>query len=138
MRYIYSAEKRKAYAAIIDNNVKATECSKLIREAEEMSSELQRMREVVGTHNNKCRDREVSLVKVGNSYMNPVTGEMHEEDRWGVDDLEDRVERQRAQLGVKMDDAMKCVVGVVREERTKRLRVNSGNKRNGWSVMYVC
>jgi hypothetical protein len=33
--------------------VKATECSKLIREAEEMSSELQRMREVVGTHNNK-------------------------------------------------------------------------------------
>ena len=76
----------------------------------------------------------VSFVRVGSSYMNPVTGEMHEEDRWGVDDLEDRVERQRAQLGVKMDDAMKCVVGVVCEERTKGLRVNTGNERNRWNV----
>jgi hypothetical protein len=40
-----------------------------------------------------------------------------------VDDLEDRVERKKAQLGVKIDDAMKCVVGVACEERTKRLRV---------------
>jgi hypothetical protein len=54
------------------------------------------MREAIGTHNNKCSDREVSLVRVGSSYMNPVTGEMHEEDRWGVDDLEDKVERKRA------------------------------------------
>jgi hypothetical protein len=38
---------------------------------------------------------------------------------------------------VKIDDAMKCVVGVACEERTKRLRVNTGNKRNGWSVMYA-
>ncbi len=79
------------------------------------------------------------MVKVGNSYMNPVTGEMHGEN-WGVDDLEDRedrVEAKRKQLGVKLDDAMKCVVGVVREERTKRLRVSTGNRRNGWSVMYA-
>jgi hypothetical protein len=67
--------------------------------------------------------------------MNPVTGEMHEEDRWGVDDLEDRVEEKSVQLGVKLDDATKCVVSVVCEERTKRLRVNTGNRRNEWGVM---
>jgi hypothetical protein len=67
--------------------------------------------------------------------MNPVTGEMYEEDRWGGgEDLEDRVEEKRVQLGVKIDNAMKCVC-VVCEERTKGLRVNTGNMRNGWSVM---
>jgi hypothetical protein len=75
-RTIYSTEKRKEYATIIDNNVRATECSRLIQEAEVMSCELQRMREAMGTHNNECSDREVSLVRVGNSYMNLVTGEM--------------------------------------------------------------
>ena len=135
--YIYSTEKRKEYAAIIDKNLRATECSRIMQEAEVMSGELKCMREKTGVHNNKCSDKKVSLVRVGSSYMDPVTGEVHKEDRWGVDEFEDKVEEKRRQLGEKLDDAMECVVGVVREERTRRLRVNTGNRRNGWSVMYA-
>ena len=131
MRYIYSTEKRKEYAAIIDKNLRATECSRIMQEAEVMSGELKCMREKTGVHNNKCSDKKVSLVRVGSLYMDPVTGEVHKEDRWGMDEFEDKVEEKRRQLGEKLDDAMECVVGVVREERTRRLRVNTGNRRNG-------
>jgi hypothetical protein len=40
-----------------------------MQEAEVMSCELQRMREAIGTHNNKCSDKEVSPVRVGSSYI---------------------------------------------------------------------
>jgi hypothetical protein len=46
-----------------------------MQEAEVMSGELKCMREKTGVHNNKCSDKKVSLVRVGSSYMDPVTGD---------------------------------------------------------------
>ena len=87
--------------------------------------------------NNKCADKKVPRVQVGDKYLDPTTGKVHDEDN-NADIVEhSAIDDVRKQIGVKLDGAVECVMSVVRKERVQRLNKCSGRKRNGWSAKYA-
>jgi hypothetical protein len=54
----------------------------------------------------------------------------------GVEESESEVERVRMEILAAIDNAMERVSTVVSDEREKRAKRTSGNRRDGWSAQY--